>query len=79
MEPEDLAFILSPQSDHAKLPALDLGLDAATREFQRDFIRRTIQHVTDNMTDAAKMLGLHRSNLYRKMKQLEMTEVGGME
>ncbi len=79
VEPEDLAFILSPQSDHAKLPALDLGLDAATREFQRDFIRRTIQHVTDNMTDAAKMLGLHRSNLYRKMKQLEMTEVGGME
>ena len=79
IEPEDLAFILSPESDNSKLPALDLGLDAATREFQRDFIRRSIHHVTDNMTDAAKLLGLHRSNLYRKMKQLEMKEVGGME
>ena len=79
VEPEDLAFILSPESDNTKLPALDLGLDAATREFQRDFIRRSIHHVSDNMTDAAKLLGLHRSNLYRKMKQLEMKEVGGME
>jgi DNA-binding NtrC family response regulator len=58
---------------------LILGLDEATREFQRDFIRRSIHHVNDNMTDAAKLLGLHRSNLYRKMKQLEMKEVGGME
>ena len=79
VEPEDLAFILSPESDNTKLPALDLGMDAATREFQRDFIRRSIHHVADNMTDAAKLLGLHRSNLYRKMKQLEMKEVGGME
>ena len=79
VEPEDLAFILSPESDNSKLPALDLGLDAATREFQRDFIRRGIHHVADNMTDAAILLGLHRSNLYRKMKQLEMKEVGGME
>ena len=79
VEPEDLAFILSPESDNTKLPALDLGLDPATREFQRDFIRRSIHHVADNMTDAAKLLGLHRSNLYRKMKQLEMKEVGGME
>ena len=79
IEPGDLAFILSPESDNTKLPALDLGLDDATREFRRDFIRRSIHHVADNMTDAAKLLGLHRSNLYRKMKQLEMKEVGGME
>ncbi len=79
VEPGDLAFILSPESDNSKLPALDLGLDDATREFQRDFIRRSIHHMADNMTDAAKLLGLHRSNLYRKMKQLEMKEVGGME
>ncbi len=78
VEAEDLAFILNPDADQSKLPALDLGLDGATREFQRDFIRRSIRHVK-NMTDAARLLGLHRSNLYRKMKQLEMKEVGGME
>lgn len=79
VEADDLAFMLSPDSDNSKMPALDLGLDAATREFQRDYIRRSVHHVGDNMTDAAKLLGLHRSNLYRKMKQLEMKEVGGME
>ncbi len=79
IESEDLAFILSPDAGGASRLALDLGLDQATREFQRDFIRRSIRQVNDNMTDAAKLLGLHRSNLYRNMKQLEMKEVGGME
>ncbi len=27
-----------------------------------------------NMSEAAKVLGLHRSNLYRKMRQLGMDE-----
>lgn len=79
VEAEDLAFILSPDSDTSRLPSLDLGLEAATRTFQREFIRRSIHQVNDNMTDAARLLGLHRSNLYRKMKQLEMKEVGGSE
>jgi Nif-specific regulatory protein len=77
VEAEDLAFILNPDADGSRLPSLELGLDEATREFQRDFIRRSIRQVNDNMTDAARLLGLHRSNLYRKMKQLEMKEVGG--
>ena len=29
------------------------------------------------MSEAARLLGLHRSNLYRKMRQLGMTEAGG--
>ena len=79
VEADDLAFILSPDAQSASQLSLELGLDNATREFQRDFIRRSIRQVNDNMTDAARLLGLHRSNLYRKMKQLEMKEVGGME
>lgn len=79
VEAEDLAFILNPESDSAKMPSLELGLDEATRQFQREFIRRCIRQVNDNMTDAARLLGLHRSNLYRKMKQLDMKEVGGTE
>jgi Nif-specific regulatory protein len=71
--------MLSPEAASSRLPALDLGLENATREFQRDFIRRSIREARDNMTDAAKLLGLHRSNLYRKMKQLDMREVGGTE
>lgn len=77
VDADDLAFILSPEQDSGPQFSLDLGLDSATREFQKDFIRRSIRQVNNNMTDAAKLLGLHRSNLYRKMKQLKMSEVVG--
>lgn len=77
IEAQDLAFILSPDAASLGRPALDAGLEEATREFQRDFIRRCIRQAAENMTLAAEILGLHRSNLYRKMKQLEMKEVGG--
>lgn len=79
VDTDDLAFILSPEDDGGPQLSLDLGLDMATREFQKDFIRRCIKQVNNNMTDAAKLLGLHRSNLYRKMKQLKMSEVTGDE
>jgi Nif-specific regulatory protein len=79
VEAEDLAFMLSPDSDSGQLPGLDLGLEEATRTFQRDDIRRVIRHAGGNVTDAAETLHLHRSNLYRKMKQLDMTEAGGTE
>ncbi|MCA9064531.1 MAG: sigma-54-dependent Fis family transcriptional regulator [Planctomycetaceae bacterium] len=79
VEADDLAFILSPEANGPKALSLDLGLDQATRDFQRDYIRRAIKACDGNMTDAAKMLGLHRSNMYRKMKQLGMSEVSGEE
>lgn len=74
---DDLAFILSPEQEGGGQLSLELGLDGGTREFQKAFIRRAIKQVGENMTDAAKLLGLHRSNLYRKMKQLTMTEITG--
>ncbi len=56
VEAEDLAFILSPDANGPKNLSLELGLEEATREFQRDFIRRSIRQVSDNMTDAARLL-----------------------
>ncbi len=80
VEVEDLAFILSPEMQSMGLvPSEELPLDDATKQFQRDFIRRAIKRVQENMSEAARLLGVHRSNLYRKMKQLEMREVGGEE
>lgn len=79
VDADDLAFILSPEEEGGRQLSLELGLDKATREFQKDYIRRSIRQVNNNMTDAAKLLGLHRSNLYRKMKQLKMSEVTGNE
>jgi transcriptional regulator with GAF, ATPase, and Fis domain len=56
---------------------IDAGLDLseATRAFQISFIRRHIALANNNVTEAARLLGMHRTNLYRKMSQLKMTEV----
>lgn len=73
IEVDDLAFILSPDRG-ASPDAGDLGLMEATVHFQQDYIRRIIRRVRGNMSEAARALGLHRSNLYRKMRQLDMGE-----
>lgn len=69
----DLSFIMSPGSDDPVVP-MDLPLNEATRQFQADYIERHIKRSRGNMTQAAERMGLHRSNLYRKMKQLGMEE-----
>jgi len=79
VEVEDLAFILSPGKETYAEPSEDQGLSEATNKFQQEFIRRAVRRVRGNMSEAAKMLGLHRSNLYRKMRQLEMNEAGSEE
>ena len=73
IEVEDLAFILSPRG--ATPPAADLQrtLAGATVAFQAECIQRAVERSGGNMSQAAKQLGLHRSNLYRKMRQLKMT------
>ncbi len=69
----DLAFILSPDRDATSAVSMDLSLTDATKQFQSDYIRRHIKSAGGNMSDAARRMGLHRSNLYRKMRQLEMS------
>jgi len=50
----------------------DQTLTKATYNFQKELIRSAIESCRGNMSEAAEMLGLHRSNLYRKMRQLDM-------
>lgn len=73
VEISDLEFILSPNRD-ASNGATDLGLAEATARFQQDYIRRMVKRMGGNMTETAQFLGVHRSNLYRKMRQLGMSE-----
>ena len=72
IEAEDLAFILSPRRSPQPLVAIDQPLAEATDAFQIEYIQKQIERAGGNMSDAAKRLGLHRSNLYRKMRQLGM-------
>lgn len=72
VEAEDLAFILAPQRDAYDDLSDGIGLTEATSNFQREYIKRAVKRMQGNMSDAAEFLGLHRSNLYRKMRQLDM-------
>jgi transcriptional regulator with GAF, ATPase, and Fis domain len=73
VDASDLAFVIAPVSNEPTIP-LGLPLAEATRQFQIDYIQRHIKRARGNMSDAAERMGLHRSNLYRKMKQLGMSE-----
>ncbi|MCA8983338.1 MAG: sigma-54-dependent Fis family transcriptional regulator [Planctomycetaceae bacterium] len=73
LTPFELERLLPPRESRA-FPPSDAGLAEATLEFQRQFIRQAIAECRGNMTEAARHLGLHRSNLYRKMQQLGMVE-----
>jgi Nif-specific regulatory protein len=49
-----------------------LSLAEATDQFQRDYISGALDRARGNQAEAARLLSLHRSNLYRKMRQLGM-------
>lgn len=71
VDADDLEFIISPKKSGPAFD-MDLTLSDATREFQVVYINQHVKRAGGNMTAAAEKLGLHRSNLYRKMRQLEM-------
>ena len=60
LDAADLAFVPSPTS--AEWTVFDTRLP----------LKRQLKRTRGNVTDAAELLGVHRSNLYRKMRQLGM-------
>ncbi len=71
---EDLAIVPSAGDRDPVLEYPDL-LTEATKEFQREHIQRAVDRHRGNVAAAAAKLGMHRSNLYRKMKQLGMKDL----
>jgi transcriptional regulator with GAF, ATPase, and Fis domain len=71
VEASDLAIIQRASKDQAN-PYGEMTLTEATDAFQRDHIQHAIERAKGNVSEAAKLLGLHRPNLYRKMKLLGM-------
>ncbi|HEX4149867.1 MAG TPA: sigma-54-dependent Fis family transcriptional regulator [Pirellulales bacterium] len=72
IQPDDLSLVPMPSDEAARPVAADLELSEATSRFQSQYIEQAIAHSRGNMSRAAEQLGLHRSNLYRKMRQLGM-------
>lgn len=74
IEPDDLMLDdrTTGRPGNGSRPGMPPELTDATRIFQVEHINQAIEQSGGNMTDAAARLGLHRSNLYRKMRQLGM-------
>ncbi len=69
--PADLSFLgrdTPTRPDAAGPPTERLTLHEARERFERDLILRTLAEQQGNMSRTADVLGVERSNLYRKMK-----------
>jgi two-component system nitrogen regulation response regulator NtrX len=65
----DLSFLDAPRQRPARTaPAERMTLHDARDQFERDLILRTLAEQQGNMSRTADVLGVERSNLYRKMK-----------
>jgi DNA-binding NtrC family response regulator len=69
---EHLPFELGPNSGSPELLASDgiQTLAAAQREFERDYVCRTLELTDWNKTQAAKLLGISRKTLWKKLRDL---------
>jgi two-component system nitrogen regulation response regulator NtrX len=69
---DDLAFLGHPgglpSAEETELPVGRLTLHEARERFERDLILRTLAEQQGNMSRTAEVLGVVRSNLYRKMR-----------
>lgn len=73
IDDSQIDFVRSPRSDRDQEgEGIDLSkpLAEATDDFQIRYIEQQIKACHKNMTLAAERMGMQRSNLYRKMKQL---------
>jgi len=68
----DLAFLGRDPSDAGEAAPADiepvLPLHEARDRFERDYILRALAQQNGNMSRTAEVLGVERSNLYRKMR-----------
>ena len=75
----DIIHLLDRAPPREDIGIMNATLADATRGFQIQHIENQIRTARGNMTVAAKRLGLQRSNLYRKMRQLGMSTSDELE
>ena len=61
-----------PESDGADGADDALTLREARARFEREFITRALVRHGGRVADAARALGIQRTNLYRKVRQLKL-------
>jgi transcriptional regulator with PAS, ATPase and Fis domain len=53
-----------------------IRLEEAVTEFEKKFIRRVLERLNGNQSRAAKVLGIHRNTLSRKVDVYKLDHVG---
>jgi Fis family transcriptional regulator, factor for inversion stimulation protein len=51
-------------------------LDEAVNEFEKKFIKRVLERLNGNQSRAAKILGIHRNTLSRKVGEYKLDHAG---
>lgn len=51
-------------------------LEEAVTEFEKKFIKRVLERSNGNQSRAAKVLGIHRNTLSRKVDEYNLSRVG---
>ena len=51
-------------------------LDEAVHEFEKKFIKRVLDRLNGNQSRAAKILGIHRNTLSRKVGEYKLDHAG---
>jgi Fis family transcriptional regulator len=49
-----------------------IPLEEAVTEFEKKFIKRVLEHQNGNQSRAAKVLGIHRNTLSRKVDEYKL-------
>ncbi|MBN2465523.1 sigma-54-dependent Fis family transcriptional regulator [candidate division WOR-3 bacterium] len=70
--PRDLLSLMEPMN--AAPVRAEVSLREAREEFERDFIRASLAHNNGDKTRTAEELGIERTHLHRKLKDLGITE-----
>ena len=68
---EDLGFLghgVAPVDDRNEAPGPKQTLQEAREQFERDYILKTLAGQHGNISKTADLLGVERSNLYKKMR-----------
>lgn len=70
-----LADLQHPQTRPRRVPATLASLREARQTFEREYISTVLEEYGWRMTEAARVLGIERANLYRKTRQLGITRL----
>ena len=73
---EDLLAHVSLTGSERQGPPQGVTLREARERFERDYIAATLRTHRGRMADAARALGMQPTNLYRKVRALNLTRTG---